>query len=204
MNEYYSIKDYLPQPISVKISDTQSQIRQMLMEQILAHRTPIRVPSEISEEMVQTLRSKNILALDHDNQLTAVYPVSALPTNKKVFLQDGREAWAMCAIDSLGFHYAFNQPVRILSECEYCGSIIELSMHNGKVDVIQGGEDIYVLHTDLENHQDWSCSCCNIMHFFSCRESLQKWIQEHSDNNQKKFAISLETANKIAWLLFSN
>lgn len=154
--------------------------------------------------MVQTLRSKNILALNKDNQLTAVYPVSALPTNKKVFLQDGREAWAMCAIDALGFHYAFNQPIRILSECEYCGNTIELLMDKGKINVVQGGEDIYVLHADLENHEDWSCSCCNLMHFFNCRESLESWLKEHSDNNEKKFAVSLETANKISWLLFSN
>lgn len=205
MNEYCTIKDYLPHPIVAKISDEESQIRQMLMQQIIEHRAPVRIPSQISENMVQTLRDKNILARDQHNRITAVYPVSALPTNKNVFLEDGREAWAMCAIDALGFHYAFNQPVRILSECEYCGDAIELSMRDGKVEVVQGGNDIYVLHTDLESHQDWSCSCCNIMHFFNCRESLQAWVQAHKhDDMPKKFAVRLETANKIAWLLFSN
>lgn len=204
MNEHYSIKDYLPQPISAKISDEESQIRQMLMQQIITYHAPVPIPPWVPEDRVQILHKKNILALDQHNQLTAVYPVSALPTNKKVFLQDGRESWAMCAIDALGFHYAFNQPVHILGECEYSGHVIELLMCDGKVTVVQGGADIYVLHTDLENQHDWSSSCCNIMHFFSCRESLLVWAQEHSNNNQKKFAVNLETANKIAWLLFSN
>lgn len=203
MHEYYSIKDYLPRPIVVKISREENQIRQMLMQQIISRNAPVKIPDAVAESMARTLCDKNVIALDSNNQLTAVYPVSALPTDKKVFLEDGRQAWAMCAIDALGFHYAFNQPVRILSKCEYCGHVIELLMQDGKVEVVQGGTDIYVLHTDLESHQDWSCSCCNIMHFFNCRESLRAWVQAHEHNKQKKFAVSLETANKIAWLLFS-
>lgn len=201
MKEHYSIKDYLIRPIVTKINEEENTLRENIMAKIVATHKPYPVKEDENEEMIRCLEEKNILSIK-DEEIVSIYPVSVEKTNKKVFFEDGSYAYAMCAIDAIGFHYAFRKPVIIEAECQHCGERIKIEVRDGKITVLEGPGDIHVLHTDLENNKDWSCSCCCIMHFFSCEDSLEKWL-EQSCIDSKIYAVDLETANKIAWLLFS-
>ncbi|MBE2897773.1 hypothetical protein HPC37_02745 [Pasteurellaceae bacterium 20609_3] len=201
MSNHYPITKLISQPIVSKLTAEQAALRNEILQRLLAGKALDFTPHQ--QAIVAELAGKNALALD-GNTITAAYPISLKPTNKRVILADGRSAWAMCAIDALGFHYAFNQPIRVESHCEHCADPIVLTLDKGKVQVEQGGDEIYVLHTDLDKYANWSCSCCNIMHFFNCQHSLSEWLAQHAHLEQETFAIDLETANKIAWLLFSH
>ena len=202
MKEQYSIKDFITKPIVMKITSEEEILRDKLMNEIISKHKPINISDRDDMEIIISMKNKNILSLNDNNEIVSIYPVSALPTNKKVTFKNGDYAYAMCAIDAIGFYYAFNQPIVIEGECEHCGDKIVLEVSDGKINIINGGDSIHILHTDLENMNNWSCCCCNIMHFFSCEESLEKWTKKCILNN-KIFAVDLETANKIAWLLFS-
>ncbi|MCS4533424.1 alkylmercury lyase family protein [Neisseria montereyensis] len=201
MQQAISIRDYFTRPMVARLSLEENTIRENVMQAMIASRNAYPLADAPNREILQNLAERNILALAGD-AVVAAYPVSGLATNKRVIFADGREAYAMCAIDALGFHYAFGEDIRIESECESCGEKIVLAMHAGRIDVLEGGNDIHVLHTDLENNHNWSCSCCNLMHFFSCSEQLNTWQSAHG-HEQKTFALDLETANKVAWLLFA-
>ncbi|MBE2894691.1 organomercurial lyase [Spirabiliibacterium falconis] len=201
MQACYPITKIISQPITSKLTTQENRLRNDIMQCLLNNQQPHFTPHQ--HAILEQLIAKNVVAV-REKQLSAVYPISATPTNKRVFLADGRAAWAMCAIDALGFHYAFNQPIRIESHCEHCHDKIVLTLDKGKVHVEQGGNDIYVLHTNLDKYANWSCSCCNIMHFFNCQHSLNQWLAHNQNLTQETFAIDLETANKIAWLLFSH
>ena len=196
-----SIKEYATTPIVARINPQENAVRETVMHAMIATRQPYPLATSPHAPLLRELAARNVLALSGESVIAA-YPVSGRQTNKRVIFADGREAYAMCAIDALGFHYAFGEDIRIESACEDCGARIVLAMHGGKIDLIEGGADIHVLHADLQNQRNWSCSCCTIMHFFSCPERLATWRDAHAAT-QKTFALDLETANKMAWLLFA-
>lgn len=202
MKEYYSIKDYLLRPIVTKIDETENKLREEVMDYIIKNHKPFKIKNHPEAERLRELGKKNILAFNSQEEIVSIYPVSATPTNKKVIFDDGSYAYAMCAIDAIGFHYAFNKPITIESGCQHCDIKIKIRVEDGKVNVLSGDMEIHVLHTDLENKENWSCCCCNIMHFFVSEESLENWLKINNIN-EKVFSVNLETANKLAWLLFS-
>lgn len=197
-----SIRDYMTQPLVTRLSAAENAVREEVMQTMLTTGSAYPLAGSPHRAVIEDLAARNIVALA-DGAVVAAYPVSARPTNKRVQLADGRKAYAMCAIDALGFHYAFGQDVRIEGVCEHCGERIELRMHGGRVEILSNTPDVYVLHADLENEKNWSCSCCSIMHFFTCHNRLEAWRQQHIADGRKTFALDLETANKVAWLLFA-
>lgn len=198
----YSINEYLTKPIVAKISYEENVLREELMNEIITKHEPISITNHPQKEVIDSMIARNIMSCDCSGDLVSIYPVSATQTNKKVIFEDGTFAYAMCALDALGFHYTFQKPIRIESECEHSAEKVILTVRDGKIEVIEGGNDIHVLHADLENTIDWSCSCCNIMHFFSSETNISTWVEE-KEISSKIFKIDLETANKISWLLFS-
>lgn len=199
----YSIREIVTKPIACKISNDESLVRSELLSKMIDSNELISV-EDYDLTIINNLIDKNILKLNDNKQIIALYPVSGLKTNKKVIFSDGKYSYAMCALDALGFHYAFNEDIRIESECAYSGDKIILEVKTGRVNILSDNKDsIYVLCADLDNMTNWSCCCCNIMHFFSSKEYLEKWVK---DNNitSKYFALDIESANKLSWLLFSN
>lgn len=201
MKHKYSIKELILKPIVLKISAEEEKLREEIMSYIIKEHKAYPIKKE-QQKIVESLAERNILTINLNNEVESIYPISSRPTNKKVLFDDGRYSYAMCAIDAMGFHYAFNEPITIEGECQKCGEKIKLRLENGLVNVLVGNEDIHVLHTDLEQKDNWSCCCCNIMHFFNCSENLEQWLAEQGIED-KVFSIDLELANKIAWLLFS-
>lgn len=200
--EYLSINEIFLTPISSQLSVQENSLRHKILSSILDDNLHKQSFSQTEKNCLQTLAEKNILSLDKGGNIGCIYPLSTHKTNKKIYLSDGRTAYAMCALDAIGCHYAFRQPIRIESECQYSKKKIELIAQDGKISSTDREQDIHILHTDLANIKKWSCSCCNIMHFFQKRTYLEQWHKQQSIN-QKCFFVDLETANKIAWLLFS-
>lgn len=201
MKNQYLIKELILKPIVLKISEEEQVLREEVMEYIIKEHKPYPI-SEDKQAIFADLAKRNILAINEDNCVESIYPVSARATNKKVVFDDGRFAYAMCAIDAIGFHYAFHEPVTIEGECQNCGEALKLRVEDGLIKVIEGSEDIHILHTDLGQKEQWSCCCCNIMHFFNCAKDLEVWVDTNKIND-KIFSVDLELGNKIAWLLFS-
>lgn len=196
-----SIKDIIVSPIATKISSEEMELRKRIMNCIIATHEPYAVRNDPNEESLRALAERDILRINGNDEVVSIYPMSVEKTDKKVFFGDGRYGYAMCAVDAIGFHYAFGEDVVVEGRCEYCGSKIALSVSGGRVSVLEGG-NVHVTYTDLKKQKNWSCCCCNIMHFFDCEYNLKRWHVENQ-MNKEVFSINLETANKIAWLLFS-
>ena len=63
----------------------------------------------------------------HDGYIDIAYPFSASPTPFVVRLPDGRERYACCATDALGFARMVGHAVEILSSCHHCGTPLEFA-----------------------------------------------------------------------------
>ena len=75
-----------------------------------------------------------IAALDDDDLIRIrtglidmAYPFSAVPTPFRVLVSGGRDRYACCATDALGFAPMIGEAVEIRSQCHHCGAPLELS-----------------------------------------------------------------------------
>lgn len=78
-----------------------------------------RDPDEI-REAVARLDQKDLI-LVQDGKVALAYPFAGRPTAFRVSLSDGRERYAVCAIDALGVPALLGEPVVIRSSCHHCG-----------------------------------------------------------------------------------
>lgn len=66
------------------------------------------------KEICEKLLEEDGMVLD-GTKVNFIYPVSALPTNHRVTLADGRTFTAMCAIDAIGAAFTFHQDTEVSS-----------------------------------------------------------------------------------------
>ncbi len=109
------------------------------------------------EKISKELYLKNIIILK-ETQVMCAYPISATPTDYRIKLADGREFYAMCAVDSLSMNIVFNQEYEIFSCCHMTRDKIYIKMKNGEIENVNM-ENIYILHTELENINNWQLNC---------------------------------------------
>lgn len=93
-----------------------------------------------------------------DSDIIFMYPVSSKATNHRVKLADGREFYAMCAIDSLGSAVTFDQDIEINSRCMMTQKDICVKVKDGKIESTNN-KDIRVLHVNMDNYSNWASSC---------------------------------------------
>jgi len=111
-----------------------------------------------SDDLLNALQMKGLLVRNSGGEISGVYPVSALPTQHRVTLADGRSFSAMCAIDALGCAFEFAQNAMVTSSCGHCQKPLTVSLERGEV-TRADPDTIQILHVDLDQYADWAASC---------------------------------------------
>jgi len=167
---YYSNEQLEIVSIDSKLLDKEKKVRRYLMNYVIDNKEAFKINNSFgiaedigmtNEELNSILKSlieKNIIVVDEDGKVNFIYPVSAIPTNHKVKLQDGREFTAMCAIDAIGAAFTFKQNVEIVSTCSNCGSAIKVTVKDGKLYDYEP-DNLHILHVDLNKNANWSGNC---------------------------------------------
>lgn len=110
-----------------------------------------------NKKIYEILKRKNIFAF-MDNKITFLYPVSAVPTNHKVKLADGREFFSMCAVDALGVSSMFHIDSEIFSVCSETGEHVYVKVCGGEIEEYFP-KTLHVLHVDLTKENNWAAEC---------------------------------------------
>lgn len=147
------------------------KVRKALITYVVDNGVPFNISkdihrlSDLQEELsinivdiIYDLLEKRILKMDEEGNINFLYPVSALPTNHKVTLSDGRKFHAMCGIDAMGSTLTFNQDIHIESICSQCGEEIILDIKDGEIANLSS-ENIYVIHLDSDENEEWAGNC---------------------------------------------
>ena len=87
---------------------------------------PGQDPAEVHGAIAR-LDEKDLI-LVQDGQVKVAYPFAGTPTPFLAVLPDGRERYAVCAIDALGVPVLLGQPVVIRSRCHHCRQQMELDV----------------------------------------------------------------------------
>lgn len=157
--------------ICSRLSLIENKVRRLIMDYIIYSAMPfnskkasstilekLNISEETFRQILDSLVNKNAMAMDEDNNVNFIYPVSAFNTNHKVHLSDGRVFSAMCAVDAMGSSFTFNQDIKINSKCSECGEDIFIDIKNGQL-ASYSPELTHVLHVDLNKNQNWSGNC---------------------------------------------
>ncbi|HMK60461.1 MAG TPA: MerB-like organometallic lyase SaoL [Dissulfurispiraceae bacterium] len=150
--------------ITVRLSQPAAQLRRWLLNETVTRKRPLSSAEIIADyplaagEPLAELVETRAIVMDEAGSVNFLYPVSALATHHKVTLSDGRDLYAMCAVDALGVAFAFEMDTRIISKCSFCGKEIEIRMQGGKIAQSSSGE-IHVLHVDLSAYDNWATTC---------------------------------------------
>ncbi len=157
--------------IDSKLSLLEKKVRTYIMDYIISKNKPYNLKNPNNdfiigtgitknqlEDIVLSLMHKKALVMDEKENINFIYPVSAINTNYRVELEDGRKINAMCAIDSIGTAFTFKQNIKIESNCITCNESIKIIIENGEIKECMP-ENLRVLHVDLNKNNSWASSC---------------------------------------------
>lgn len=150
--------------IASRLTPVEKAFRMRLMEYTIDKGAPFNINNGAEKDLqdlqpvVRELIGKRVIVLDNEGNVNFIYPVSALPTNHKVHLQDGRSFSAMCAIDALGAAFTFKQDTRVESRCSECGEAVHVAIERGRIAGLYP-ETAHALHVDLNKVDNWAGSC---------------------------------------------
>lgn len=138
---------------------------------------------EEADAMVADLERAGSIHRDPgDGAITHAYPFSNEPTAHRVFIGDGPEVYAMCAIDAVGMPFMLRRNARITSTCPPCAVDIAIEIRDGDLisyaplgTVAWLGQiaESCVTATDL----------CPDLNFFCSAEHLREWASLHPEKH---------------------
>lgn len=161
----------MSQNIHKKFIERQNEVRLSIMQFIVDNKRPfhlkddreavleaLQMKEEEYEEIIAVLLEKDGMVIDEERNVNFIYPVSALPTNHQVTLDDGRTFTAMCAIDAIGAAFTFHQDTEVHSACAVCGEPVYVKIQNEKV-VEYEPKTLHALTFPLGEISNWAGSC---------------------------------------------
>lgn len=110
------------------------------------------------EEIVSVLLEKDGMVISDTKDVNFIYPVSALATNHRVTLADGRSFTAMCAIDAMGAAFTFHQDTEVHSVSALSGEPVFVKIMNGEV-ADYSPKTLHALTFPLGQLSNWAGSC---------------------------------------------
>lgn len=153
--------------ISSRLTGEERMLRLYLLDQIIERGAPVNINSlkqtaalrQLNTDvLIKSMVDKRVIVPDQEGNINFAYPVSALPTNHRVTLKDGRRFCAMCAVDAMGTAFTLKQDVHIESICSNCNEKITVVIENEKIAGLNPAS-VHVLHVDLKNVDNWAGSC---------------------------------------------
>lgn len=165
--KHYPLERLLIESIDSRLSLEEKTVRKWLLDYTIRMEKPFlsgdpvlqtAFPDINIHDILNKLAEKNAVVRDEAGSINFLYPVSALPTNHQVTLADGRQFFSMCAVDSMGTAFTFQQDVSINSQCTQCGESIHVEIEAFKISQL-APESLRVLHVDLKNSDNWAGSC---------------------------------------------
>ena len=92
-----------------------------VLRAFLDHGGPVPDEAIGDAQSLKRLHDDDMIRI-RDGRIDIAYPFSASPTPFMVRLSDGRERYACCATDALGFAPMIGQPITIRSRCHHSGA----------------------------------------------------------------------------------
>lgn len=161
----------MEQNVHKKFTDRQNEVRLFVMNFIVDNGRAFHLDADKEcvlkalamqedeyREIIEVLKAKDGMVVDEKKNVNFIYPVSAMPTNHRVTLADGRSFTAMCAIDAMGAAFTFHQDTEVHSVTALSGEPVFVKIVNGEV-VDYSPKTLHALTFPLGQLSNWAGSC---------------------------------------------
>jgi alkylmercury lyase-like protein len=98
-----------------------------ILRAFLDHSGPLPIEEIADAQALKRLHDDDLIRI-REGRIDIAYPFSALPTPFMVRLSDGRERYACCATDALGFAPMIGEPIEIRSRCHHSDAPLRFSV----------------------------------------------------------------------------
>ncbi len=136
------------------------------------------------EEVINTLRTNDMVVFDSKNEPVGAYPFTMEQRDHKVKV-NGHLVHSMCALDALAISPMFNIKTHIDSKCHVSGDSISIDQFDQEV--LNKDENTNVHFGINWNSAANNCcatSLCTEMIFLKDEEIANKWFSEDTDNRE--------------------
>lgn len=127
--------------------------------QSIADTHPIEWKGRTPAEVLDDIEAQRYFRRSEDKGICYLYPYSAYPTDYQVTLADGRQFYAMCAIDAMGSAVTFHQPIEIRSKCRDTKEEIYLRLtpEEGLVEIVPDDNIIATYYDTMTHYIAFNC-----------------------------------------------
>lgn len=148
------------------------------------------------------LEKKDILLRKRGTQeIVSIYPFSLKPTEHEILMENGKNLFAMCAVDALGIPIMFNRNVKVVSQCEKCKQKITIEIKNEEIR--RFSHHNIMIWSPKRQIAPAAETCCPLVNFFCSKEHLEEWIQENPRINGRISEIKQAfTRIKQCWRVY--
>lgn len=151
--------------------------------------------------VLRDLAAKDLIVLDAaSGGIVAAYPFSARPTPHVVRLE-GREVYALCAIDALGIAAMLKRPTRITSTCAHCGNQVGLAVTADGETITEAEPSSILVWIAVAVAAQGCCAVtlCTEINFFCSPAHLEAWRWGHGEVEGESHGLlpALYVANRI-------
>lgn len=151
--------------------------------------------------VLRDLAAKDLIVLDAaTGSIVAAYPFSATPTPHWVRLE-GREVYALCAIDALGIAAMLKRPTRITSACAHCGARVSLAVtaDGEKITEAEPSSILVWIAVAVAGQGCCAMTLCPEINFFCSSAHLEawRWGQGEVEGEARGLLPALYVANRI-------
>jgi hypothetical protein len=139
--------------------------------------------------MLTELAEKCLYLDPASGEILAAYPFSARPTPHRLRLLNGREVFAMCAMDALGVSAMLDQPVLIHSHCIHCATPILLEVQGERLATIQPSAVVVWYQAAAADCVPALAKCPGI-NFFCQAAYRAAWGEAHPDSKGDELTLA--------------
>lgn len=193
-----------------KLTPLDDEIRKIILREFGRNGRPptagefagrLRLSIETVNQVIEKLQKADILSSRGD-EITSAYPFSADKTRHKVIFEDGREVYALCAVDALGIHFMLNEDLIIMSRCPECEKEMKIAVKDGLIDFCNPVRIIEFV-SNKERGRCTAETLCPFINFFCSTEHLEKWRDKNSEYRNGE-VYSLEEALEHSRTIFGD
>jgi predicted transcriptional regulator len=146
--------------------------------------TRMSKPASSIISTLDKLEEKDLLLRKKGTQeITSIYPFSLTPTSHRVILEDGKQLFAMCAVDAVGMASMFDKDLKVISRCGWCKQEVTIQIKQGEI-VSKSHPGILIWNFE-PTEGPAAETCCPMVNFFCSKEHLTQW-EDANPNIAKK------------------
>lgn len=150
--------------------------------------------------LLDSLRSHDLIDLDSTGEIKLAYPFTQTPTGHRVHV-GGHTLNALCAIDALGAAAMCRRDIEISSSCHHCGLAVQVATAaKGQAlkSLMPAGAVVWY---DFAYDSSAATSCCPAITFFCSDEHRRLWLRSQRPR-RKGIDLRMDEALQVGRAIF--